>query len=226
MKKNWKNFKTLLISMGLMVSLSACAGTSNEQNTSGDDNTSQETFLTREEVEKKLKNYSFAYSYTFTENGVTEIVSYSDKRSEDAWLFSTDGESPIIFLANKKTMALYMLYPDDKIGALFNLEDDFEAFGGWGIHLFSWYEHAEDFTKKGTAIIAGKTCTVYEYGLGSLKYAYYIDREYDLCLKFEVSDAKSSMKSTFEFTKFQIGGVTTQEIMAVLEGYKIDDYRL
>ncbi|WP_413827417.1 hypothetical protein [Methanobrevibacter sp. UBA313] len=226
MRKYLKNLITMFVCVGLMLSLSACGDNSGNEGNQKEDKKTQDTFLTREEVIKNLKNYSFKYSYTFSEKGETDTITYSDKRTENAWIFSTEGEDAIIFLANKDTSSLYMLYPGDKIGTLIDLEDDFDSFSGWGTHLFSWYDHAKDFSKKGTATVAGRTCNIYEYAFGTLKYSYFIDKEYDLCLKFEITESKNSMKTTFAFTEFKMGGVTTEEIMAVLEGYEIDDYRV
>lgn len=227
MTKYYKYLITMFVCIALILSFSACGGDPNinEDENLNEDNIIKETFLSKEEVINSLKNYDFKYSYTFTENDKTNTISYVDTRAENAWAFSTESDSSIIFLANKTTSSLYMLYPEDKTGTLVDLDDNFDSFSEWGSHLFSWYDHSSDFTKKGTSTIAGRTCNIYEYTLGTLKYSYFIDREYDLCLKFEIIESTSSIKTTFTFTEFKMGGVTTDEIMAVLEGYQIDDYR-
>lgn len=52
---------------------------------------------------------------------------------------------------------------------------------------------------------------------------YSIDNEYDLCLKYEATTAE--VTSIFIFTKAEIGTVETEEVLAYLDDYEIDDYR-
>lgn len=68
-----------------------------------------------------------------------------------------------------------------------------------------------------------RDCTVYEYKMGSVTARYSIDNEYDLCLKYEATTAE--VTSIFIFTKAEIGTVETEEVLAYLDDYEIDDYR-
>lgn len=183
---------------------------------------SDEKFLTQEEVEKKLTNYSFKYQSSYNDGTKTTVLNITDMRNEDAWQYGLD---EVIFLANMKTESLYMLNKQEKTGVLTNLDKEMNSFSNWGHYLFGWYENVAGFKKVRTEKVVNRSCSVYEYSYGTLKYTYYIDREHDLCLKYEIFESATNAKTTFAFTEFKMGGVTTEEVLGVLEGYIIDDFR-
>lgn len=230
MEVSMKNITKLVFAFFILTAsifyLGACDNGKEDEKEDKKDEKTDEKFMTQEEVEDKLKNYSFEYTFTYTEDGEVTSSEYIDMRTEEAWLFRTGTKGDTLtFLANKNTKSLYMLNDEEKTGLIMTLEDDFESFDGWGMHLFGWYSYADDFVKKGTKDIAGRTCTIYEYTFGTIKYTYYIDREYDLCLKFDLYESSANITSSFVYTYFQINNVKTEDIMDVLDGYEIEDYR-
>lgn len=214
-----KNLFGLFLIIILVLSTVACVKTPEEDKDKKDP---EETFLTQEEVKKNLTNYSFKYQISFFDGTDTKILNITDIRNEDAWQYGLD---EIIFLANMKTKSLYMLDKQNKTGTLTDLDDEMNSFSNWGSYLFGWHENVGGFKKISTEKVVNRSCTVYEFSYGTLKYTYYIDRQYDLCLKYEIFESSSNNKTTFTFTEFKMGGVTTEQVMGVLDGYEIDDYR-
>lgn len=206
----------------VIVILSSVACTNPDEDEDGGNGNQDEQFLTQEQVKKSLTNYSFKYQSSYYDGTKTTIVNIVDMRNEDAWQY---GFGEVIFLANIKTTSLYMLNTEDKTGMLTKLDEEMTSFSNWGTYLFGWYENVSSFKKVGTDKVVNRMCNVYEFSFGTIKYTYYIDRQYDLCLKYEIFESSSNVKTTFTFTEFKMGGVKTEEILAVLEGYTIDDYR-
>lgn len=224
MKKFIKIFTLFTICIVISLSCIACKKTNdpslNPDTLSNTIETTQ-TFKSKKEVIDSLTNYSFEYQISYQEDETTKITSYIDMRTSDSWLYIVEKTA---FLANINTQSLYMLDLEGKTATLTDLDEDMTSFSTWGTVLFGWYEHASLFSKKGSSTIVGRACDVHEYNLGTLKYVYYLDKEYDICLKYEIT-ASPTQKTTFEFTEFKIGDILTQEVLSILDGYQIDDYR-
>ena len=226
MKKHFNYLFALLLLLALLLVFIGCSDHSNgeKEDDEKDDPIGDldETFKTKEEVVKALTNYSFKYTYTYYDGEETQVLDIVDIKNNEAWLYEYDD---LIILANKTTKSSYMLNKEDKTGMIIDLTDDYESFSSWGTHLFSWYDNVDGFKKIKTEKILNRDCNVYEYSFGTIKYTYYIDREYDLCLKFDFTESLTNSKSSFVFTEFKIGGIKTTDITAILEDYEIDDYR-
>lgn len=181
-----------------------------------------EEFLTKEEAVKKLTNYSFAYQISYVDKDETTVLNITDIRTEDAWQY---GDADMLFVADMKTESMYMLNQKEKTGMLTDLDKNMNAFSDWGSHLFNWHENVSSFKKIKNEKVVNRLCIVYEVAYGTIKYTYYIDREYDLCLKYEIIESSQNLNTTFTFTSFKVGGVTANDVLKVLEDYQIDDYR-
>ena len=228
--KKYVNFLCafLLLALFLLVSI-GCGKPSDGENKKEDekkeDETKEEldvTFKTKDEVIETLTNYSFKYTYSFNDGEETQVLEMIDIKNNEAWLYGFDDS---IFIAYKTTKSLYMLSKEDKTGLLMDLTDDTESFNNWGTYLFGWYENVSGFKKVKTEKVLNRDCNVYEYSFGTIKYTYYIDKEYDLCLKFDLTESSTNSKTSFVFTEFKIGGVKLNDIIGMLEEYDIEDYR-
>lgn len=180
------------------------------------------TFKSREEIVDSLTNYSFEYQITYQDGDGVNTSSFIDMKTTNAWLYMS--ENTFAFLADIDTQSMYMLDMEEKTAILTDLDEDMSSFSSWGTLFFDWYEYEDNLHKTGSATIAGRSCDIYEYSFGTLKYVYHLDKEYDICLKFELI-ASTTEKTTFIFTKFQIGGVLTQDVLSIIDGYVIDDFR-
>lgn len=226
--KKWLNVLAIGI---ILVLLSLCciacgpAADNNDDDTTPDENNQQgqlqESFKTQAEIQAQLKNYSFEYKLTYFEGEEERITTYVDIQTQDAWLYGVENT---IFVADRVNEDLYMLDPEDMIGTVMNLET-MDSFSGWGLVLFNWHNDISHLKKTGTATVLNRACNKYGYKLGTIEYTYYIDKEYDICLKYEINESITSAQTEFTFTKFKVGNVTTQEILGIIDDYDVTDYR-
>lgn len=228
MKKYIKIFAISILCLVLALCFIGCqsnANTDMEDDESEETKETQETpetFKTKDEIVRSLTNYSFKYQLSYNDGEETTVTNYIDKQTDGAWLYVIEDTA---FLADIAEEALYMLDMEDHTATLIDLDEEMNSFSGWGGVLFGWYDQASNFNKTGTATVIGRTCDVYEYTFGTLRYTYYIDQAYDMCLKYEISESSLSQNTVFVFTEFNIGNVKTSDILSILEGYTVEDYR-
>lgn len=225
MKKYMKIFAISIFCLVLALCLIGCQSDADidaEEEEGEETQETPETFKTKEDVIRSLTNYSFKYKLSYNDGDKITVTNFTDMQTADAWLYVIEDSG---FLADIAEDSLYMLNMEDNTAILTDLDEEMDSFSGWGGVLFGWYDQASSFNKTGTAAVVGRSCNVYEYTFGTLRYVYYIDQVYDICLKYEISESSISESTVFMFTEFAIGNIKTSEILSILEDYTVDDYR-
>jgi hypothetical protein len=176
-----------------------------------------EEYITYDEFKEEVDNYSVTIE--FTDDGVesTWII----KVCEDGFLY--DNGSSINFL-NAEEKKVYFLNKTNKTGSYYTDEEgdyDWESQCGIEILLFP-HELVMLLLEKGEADeVADRSCVIYTYEADNKTYKYWLDDEYGLCLKYEISE-NDTITNTMEVTDFSVDTVTLENIIDLSE-YTITD---
>jgi len=171
------------------------------------------SFLSREEVEKKLNNYKITYT------------TYSNDEKDDAYIVTEMrcGEGYALIMGDWMTLVeygagrLYQLDTESKSGTVMTLDaDDEEGYMGFGGFLSDslFFHNSYDssfMVKAGSDRIAGRSTTSYTFKILSYEYKFWVDDEYGVTLKYFWSYEGES--ATMEITEFKVGGITLSDMV-------------
>lgn len=203
----------LVVLLCFTVVLSACGNLNDLLDLVDDDFVATtDTFKTAEEVKSSLTNYWFEYNLT-SSDGTVEFV---DIQNSKAWYYEMSGTESA-YLQKKEDLKSYVLDLTDMSYYVYDITEEDISFEGWGLHMFGWFENVSGLENDGTAEVLGKTCNKYKYTFMGFTTTYYIDREYDICLKWEYTLDNQTV--IFEVTKYQIGGVVDNFADTILADY-------
>lgn len=210
----------LVVLMCFTVVLSACGELNDLIDNIDDFIATTDTFKTAEEVKASLTNYWFEYKFTSTDEDGTSTQNLMDIKNSNGWYYQYTDDFAV--LMDNQAQRYYVMYPEDKT-AYYSNKDEYESFSGWGMYLFGWYGITFGFQDAGTEVVVGRDCKKYTYKeANGSTYTYYIDKEYDICLKWVlVEDGETN---TFEFTKFQIDNVTDADTIDRINEYAAEPF--
>lgn len=158
---------------------------------------------------------TYKITYEFTDSyGNEESETYI--KTDKGFMFGDD----IIYMYDDALMGFFDYDEDEdtiELGSLYTDSTMLEAlertFTGY-LGFYSSYNTLDGFKRVGIEKIAGRDCTKYEYKLSvynaSVTYDFWVDDEYDICMKFylEQSASGSSAQNTFEVTEFTTSGIS------------------
>lgn len=158
---------------------------------------------------------TYKMTYEFTDSyGNEESETYI--KTDKGFMFGDD----IIYMYDDALMGFFYYDKDENTVDLDRLYTDStvletleSAFSSW-LGYYGTYKDEDGFRRAGKAKIAGRDCTKYEYTLSvytaSVTYAFWVDDEYDICMKYYVAaeDSTGANSMTFEVTEFKTSGVS------------------
>lgn len=138
----------------MIFTFTACGGGGGLTIDDDDDNLT-ETFLSKEEALAKLTNYSFEYKFVYEDEDEERVTKFVDKHTTDAHFYSWD---TVIYLADNRNNAFYMLFSDQKTGYIIETVDFDDL--DWVSYFFNWHEYATKINKVGDEVFLGRACNV------------------------------------------------------------------
>ena len=171
----------------------------------------------KNKVDAKLTNFDI--SFVLDAQG-QEKYYFRQASNDKATFFELRGRSREIDYADFVKKKAYVLNADEKTGESFPMEP-VEAFKGLAFHTAGHllFMHAgEDLKKIGKEKVLGRDTTVFsqEYNDGEMKS--WVDDEYGLALKYEMTGGASAKMYVTEFT---VGGVAAEKLIDLNE-YRIE----
>ena len=188
------------------------------------ENINDESFMNREDIESKMKNFSI--TMRVSENG--NATKWTEIKTENG--FYLNKNDSVIIYSNAKNDKYYTLNVKEKTGvAMLLTSGQVEPFAmlGMGItsHLY-FFEAFRFFAKKGgTETVCGRTATTYTCDMEDKNLKMWIDKEYGICTKYEIKgdgqvakmeviDAKfgnASINNLVDLSEYQIQEVNIKQ---------------
>lgn len=210
------------------MSLAGCLGNETDDNTDipdGSDGTQDKIeYMTKEEVAALLTNYHFEIEIFTVDGDEENLYKMTEVVCAEGYYYYFDTYA---FVANFETNKYYILDIEAKTGMITALEEEDKESFNVSTYMFSWHTYASGFHHSGTQSVAGRTCDVYTYNTvyhsQDFVFTYYIDKELDICLKYEWTDKSENVSSYMRFTKFELNKASLEGIMDTLDEYELTD---
>jgi len=188
------------------------------------ENASDETFMNREDIESKLKNFNI--TMTVTENG--NVTKWTEIKTENGF-YLNNNDSTIIY-SDFKSKKYYVLNEKEKTGIAMLLSSEeispFAILGAGGITPYLYFFEAFRFLgakKSGTETILGRSTIVYTYNLNDINLKMWIDKEYGICVKYETKEKDKVSKMEILNAKF---GNASIDNLVDLSKYQIQEINI
>ena len=187
------------------------------------ENANDESFMAREDIEAKLKNFSITMKVT--ENG--NVTKWTEIKTENGFYLNTN-DSNIIY-SDFKSKKYYILDEKEKTGvAMLLTSDEVSPFAmmGAGITPYLYFFEAFRFLgakKGGTETVSGRSTIVYTYNLNDIELKMWLDKEYGICIKYESKE--NGKVSKMEIVDAKFGNASIGNLVD-LSKYKIQEINI
>jgi outer membrane lipoprotein-sorting protein len=180
---------------------------------------SEDNGKSKEEIEKRMKDYSIMLVASDAKGNKDTLI--EEKNEKQYLINSEDGIVYFDFEAKK----YYMLNKSDKKGTVMPISDNnadltgLAGFTGISAYLFVFEMYRLIGAKKdGSGSVAGRSATIYTYELGNTKVKMWIDKDYGICTKYEITENGETKK--MEIIKISFGNT---KVNIDLSQYKLQD---
>lgn len=172
------------------------------------------SFKDYENFKNSVKNYSITIRFD------DDYLTF--KKCENGFLYDN---GDVVYFYNGSIQKGYILDKSEKTGIVDTYASgdafyDIEASGGIIDYLFAFQYLKTLMQRDGSAKVAGRDCAVFKYEHNGQTAKYYLDKEYGICLKTEVSEPHGT--DVMEVTGFTVGGISVDNMIDLSE-YTIEE---